>query len=190
MSRKALIVVDVQNDFCPGGALPVAHGDEVVEPINKLIDEYLASGDVVVYTKDHHPANHCSFKSSHPAGIWPDHCVPDTPGWEFHRVLNVVGATFYKAFLPADDTYSGFDGHIEPEVAAQSLGDYLRAKDVSEVTVVGLALDYCVKFTAMGAKTQGFDTTVLLAGTRAVNVDPADGDKAIAELRGLGITVK
>jgi len=190
MARKALIVVDVQNDFCPGGALAVPHGDEVIEPINALIDNYLGQGHVVVYTKDHHPADHHSFKSNHPDGIWPDHCVQNTEGWQLHPNLNVIGPTFYKAFLTASDSYSGFGGHIEPEPDAPMLAAYLKAHHVTEVTVVGLALDYCVKSTAIDAHRLGFATTVLLAGTRAVNVNPGDGDQAVAEMRRLGITVE
>jgi nicotinamidase/pyrazinamidase len=190
MAKKALIVVDMQNDFCPGGALAVPHGDEVIEPINTLVAEYVSRGDVVVYTKDHHPANHISFASNDPDGIWPDHCVQNTPGWEFTADLNVGGPTFYKAFQTGVDSYSGFGGHIEPQPEAQSLADYLQAQDVREVAVVGLALDYCVKSTALDAHKLGFATTVLLDGTRAVNVQPDDGDKAIADMRKSGITVK
>ncbi|MCG3209897.1 MAG: Nicotinamidase [Anaerolineae bacterium] len=190
MSRKALIVVDMQNDFCPGGALAVPHGDDVIGPINALVDTYLANGDVVVYTKDHHPADHHSFKANHPDGIWPNHCVQQTGGWDFHPDLVVSGPTFYKAFLTTEDSYSGFGGHIKPDMAAPSLADYLKEQRVSNVTVVGLALDYCVKSTAIDAKGLGFDTAVLLSGTRPVNVNPTDGDAAIAELRAAGVSVK
>lgn len=190
MAKKALIVVDMQNDFCPGGALAVPLGDEVVDPINRLVDEYLANGDVVIYTKDHHPAGHYSFKSAHPEGIWPDHCVQNSEGWEFHPDLKVEGPTFFKAFLTEEDSYSGFGGHIRPEMDAQTLEAYLRAQGVEEVTVVGLALDYCVKSTAIDAHQLGFKSTVLLDGTRPVNVNPDDGDKAVVEMRKLGIAVK
>jgi nicotinamidase/pyrazinamidase len=190
MSKKALIVVDMQNDFCPGGALAVSQGDEVIEPINKLIDEYSAAGDVVVYTKDHHPADHHSFSANHPDGIWPNHCVQNTDGWEFHTGLKVLGPTFYKAFQTEEDSYSGFGGYLEPSSDSTSLEAYLKAEGVKSVTVVGLALDYCVKSTALDAENVGFKTTVLLDGTRPVNVAPDDGDKAVAELRSQGIEVK
>lgn len=190
MPKRALIVVDMQNDFCPGGALAVPHGDEVIEPINQLVAEYSAANDVVIYTKDHHPADHQSFKANHPDGIWPDHCVQNTAGWEFHPDLTVQGPTFLKAFETEADSYSGFGGHIEPDSAAQSLADYLRAQGVEEVTVVGLALDYCVKSTALDAHKLGFKTTVRLDGTRPVNVNPDDGDKAVAELKAEGVTVQ
>lgn len=189
MTKKALIVVDMQNDFCPGGSLAVPHGDEVIEPINRLVSEYLATGDLVVYTKDHHPAGHHSFQSGHSDGIWPDHCVQNTTGWEFHPDLQVEGPIFYKAFLTQEDSYSGFGGYIEANKDTQMLADYLKENGVKKVTVVGLALDYCVKSTAIDAHNLGFASTVLLDGTRAVNVNPDDGDKAIAEMKSLGITV-
>ena len=153
MAKKALIVVDMQNDFCPGGALGVPQGDEVIAPINALVDEFKDAGMPVVYTKDHHPADHHSFTSNHPEGIWPDHCVQNSEGWEFHRDLTVDGPTFYKAFLTEEDSYSGFGGHIEATADAQSLAAYLKEQGVDEVTVVGLALDYCVKSTAIDART-------------------------------------
>lgn len=189
MAKKALIVVDMQNDFCPGGSLAVPNGDEVIEPINQLVQEYLAAGDLVVYTKDHHPVDHISFQSNHIDGIWPNHCVQNTTGWEFHPDLNVEGPVFYKAFLTEEDSYSGFGGHIEANKDAQLLADYLKENGVEAVAVVGLALDYCVKSTALDARNLGFDSTVLLKGTRAVNVHPGDGNKAIGEMEILGITV-
>jgi len=190
MPKKALIVVDMQNDFCPGGALAVPHGDEVVGPINRLVEQFLADGNLVVYTKDHHPADHISFKANHPDGLWPDHCVQNTPGWELHPDLAVNGPTFYKAFRTNADSYSGFGGHIAPDEAAQTLEAFLKENGVEEVTVVGLALDYCVKSTAIDAHRLGFRTTVPLRGTRAVNVQPDDGDKAVAEMKDLGILIE
>ncbi|GAB4434282.1 MAG: nicotinamidase [Anaerolineae bacterium] len=190
MAKKALIVVDMQNDFCPGGSLAVPQGDEVIELINRLVAEFHAGGNVVVYTKDHHPEGHHSFQSGHANGIWPDHCVQHTQGWEFHPELRVNGPVFYKAFLIDEDSYSGFGGHIEPRPEAQKLADYLKENGVEEVTVVGLALDYCVKSTAIDALNLGFKTSVLLQGTRAVNVNPGDGDEAVAEMSKLGISVE
>ncbi len=189
MSKKALIVVDVQNDFCPGGALAVPQGDEVIAPINALVADYTKAGDVIVYTKDFHPADHVSFSANHPAGIWPNHCVQDTPGVEFHPELQVQGKTFYKAFTTNEDSYSGFGGFAEAKQDAQPLADFLQEQAISEAVVVGLALDYCVKATAIDAHNHGIATTVILDGTRAVNVNPDDGDKAIEEMKSLGITV-
>ncbi len=190
MAKKALLVVDVQNDFCPGGALAVSQGDEVVPPINDLVEKYVNNGDIVIYTKDFHPADHTSFAANHPEGIWPPHCVQGTDGVEFHPDLKVVGQTFYKAFLPEADSYSGFGGHIKHDTEAQSLTDYLQASTVESVVVVGLALDYCVKSTAIDAHQLGLATTVILSGTRPVNVNPDDGDKAIAEMKAMGIVVE
>lgn len=190
MTKKALIVIDTQNDFCPGGALAVPDGDQVIEPINRLVEEFTAQGDVVVYTKDFHPSDHCSFKINDPEGIWPPHCVQGSEGVEFHPDLTVAGPTFYKAFTTEADSYSGFGGHISPDRGAQSLEAYLTEQKVKEVVVVGLALDYCVKSTAIDAHQLGFDTTVALAGTRPVNVNPEDGDEAVAEMRELGISVQ
>jgi len=190
MAKKALIVVDYQNDFCPGGALAVPEGDQVVDTINGLVDEFTKSGNVIVYTKDYHPSDHVSFKINHPEGIWPPHCVQNTPGAEFHPGLKVAGPTFYKAFLSHQDSYSGFGGHIEANPEAQSLEDYLKEQGVEEVTVVGLALDYCVKSTAIDAHKLGFDTNVVLEGTKAVNVNPGDDKKAVEELKAEGVQVK
>ncbi|MDX1521357.1 MAG: nicotinamidase [Anaerolineae bacterium] len=190
MPKKALIVVDMQNDFCPGGALGVSEGDQVIEPINQLVDEFIARGDLVVYTKDFHPGDHSSFKINHPDGIWPPHCVQETEGVEFHPDLKVAGETFYKAFLAEADSYSGFGGHIKPDTTATTLEQYLKDNGVDEVTVVGLALDYCVKSTAIDAHKLGFKAIVRLDGTKPVNVNPDDGDKAVAEMRDIGISVE
>jgi nicotinamidase/pyrazinamidase len=190
VAKRALIVVDVQNDFIPGGALGVPEGDQVITPINKLIDEFVAKGDLVIYTKDYHPSNHISFKVNHPEGIWPPHCVQNSVGVEFHPALKVKGQTFYKAFTPKQDSYSGFGGRRAPDMEAQSLEAYLKEQGVEEVVVVGLALDYCVKSTAIDAHNLGFKSTVLLEGTRAVNVQPEDADKAIEEMKKTGVTVQ
>jgi nicotinamidase/pyrazinamidase len=190
MPKKALIVIDYQNDFCPGGALGVPEGDQVVGKINQLVDEFTANGDLVIYTKDFHPGDHWSFKINHPDGIWPPHCVQGTGGVEFHPDLKVKGKTFYKAFLTELDSYSGFGGHVEADVEAQSLEDYLKEQGVQEVMVVGLALDYCVKATAIDAHKLGFKSKVLLAGTKPVNVNPEDGDKAIAEMKAAGVQIQ
>lgn len=190
MPKKALIVVDMQNDFCPGGALAVPNGDDVIKPINQLVDDYLSKGELVVYTKDHHPGDHVSFAENDPSGIWPPHCVQNTEGWEFREGLKVEGPTFLKGFLTEKDSYSGFGGHLKANMDSQALADYLNAQGVEAVTVVGLALDYCVKSTAIDAHKLGFHSTVVLDGTRAVNVNPEDGDKAVEEMKALGIEVQ
>jgi nicotinamidase/pyrazinamidase len=190
MAKKALIVVDTQNDFCPGGALAVPDGDQVIGPINRLVEEFTAQGDIVVYTKDFHPGDHSSFKINDPAGIWPPHCVQGTAGVEFHPELTVSGPTFYKAFTAEADSYSGFGGRIEADNEAQPLEAYLSEQGVKEVVVVGLALDYCVKSTAIDAYQLGFDTSVVLEGTRPVNVNPEDGDEAVEEMKEMGISIQ
>jgi nicotinamidase/pyrazinamidase len=190
VAKKALIVVDVQNDFCPSGALAVPEGDQVIDPINKLVDEFVARGDLVIYTKDYHPQSHISFKVNSPEGIWPSHCVQNTPGVEFHPALKVKGQTFYKAFTPEQDSQAGIGRRLKPDPEAQSLEEYLNAEGVEEVVVVGLALDFCFKSTAIDAHNLGFKSTVLLDGTRAVNVQPEDAAKAIAEMKKIGITVQ
>jgi nicotinamidase/pyrazinamidase len=153
------------------------------------VKAYLAAGDIVVYTKDHHPQDHHSFEANHPDGIWPDHCVQGTTGWEFHSDLDVQGPIFYKAFETEEDSYSGFGGFIESDPMSTSLEQYLHEQGVVEVTVVGLALDYCVKSTAIDARKLGFQAKVLLEATRAVNVKPGDGQLAVDELRELGVQV-
>ena len=190
MAKRALIVVDVQNDFIPGGALGVPEGDQVIKPINKLIEEFVARGDLIIYTKDYHPNNHISFKVNHPEGIWPPHCIQGSEGVEFHPELEVKGQTFYKAFTPEQDSYSGFGGRREPQLEAQSLEAYLKEQGVEEVVVVGLALDYCVKSTAIDAHKLGFKSTVLLEGTRAVNVQPEDAARAVEEMEKIGVTIQ
>jgi nicotinamidase/pyrazinamidase len=182
---KALIVVDVQNDFCPGGALAVPKGDEVVAVINRLIMENIKRG-VTVYTKDWHPKNHCSFKAN--GGIWPEHCVQDTKGAELHpQLCDDMGAVFLKATTPDADSYSGFGG--AHSVTGQTLKDFLKEAGVTEVMVVGLALDYCVKATALDSVKYGFKTSVYLPATRSVNVKSTDEAEAIENLIATGVEV-
>ena len=174
---RALIVVDVQNDFCPGGALAVPGGDAVVEPINRL-----ASGSsFVVATRDWHPADHGSFAEQ--GGRWPAHCVAGTPGAELHAGIDtsLVGAVIDKGQARDREGYSGFEG--------TELERLLRGRGVDSVDVTGLALDYCVKATALDARRAGFDVTVIRGATRAVEVQPGDGERAVAELRAAGVEV-
>lgn len=179
--KKALIVVDVQNDFCPGGTLAVAHGDEVVAPLNKLIGEFLDRGEPVYKTRDWHPAKTKHFKIF--GGIWPVHCVQETHGSEFHRdLLDDPRATIVsKGMDESADGYSGFDG--------TNLAQLLREEGVNEVWVGGLATDYCVKHTVVDAVREGFEVKALADAMRAVNVKPGDGAKAIAEMREVGAEI-
>jgi nicotinamidase/pyrazinamidase len=179
--KKALIVVDVQNDFCPGGSLAVAHGDEVVAPLNKLIKEFLDRGEPVYETRDWHPAQTKHFKAY--GGIWPVHCVQGTRGAEFHPDLTTDPriTTISKGFDEKADGYSGFDG--------TNLGELLRAEGVNEVWVGGLATDYCVKHTVLDAVKEGFEVKALADAMRPVNVNPGDGAKAITEMKSAGAEI-
>jgi nicotinamidase/pyrazinamidase len=174
---RALIVVDMQNDFCPGGALAVRGGDAVVEPINAMARE----APFVVATRDWHPADHGSFAEQ--GGVWPVHCVSDTPGADLHPGVDrdLIDAVVDKGQAPDQEGYSGFEG--------TPLAQLLRDRGVDAVDVVGLALDYCVKATALDARRAGFDVTVHRCATRAVEVAPGDGERAVEDLRAAGVSV-
>jgi nicotinamidase/pyrazinamidase len=176
--KKALIVVDVQNDFCPGGSLAVANGDEVLAPLNKLMKEFLDRGEPVFKTRDWHPEKTRHFADY--GGIWPVHCVQNTPGAEFHADLSDDPRVtiISKGIDESADGYSGFDG--------TDLAQILREQEVKEVWVGGLATDYCVKHTVLDALQQGFEVKALADAMRPVNVNPNDGEKAIEEMRNAG----
>jgi nicotinamidase/pyrazinamidase len=173
----ALIVVDVQNDFCSGGALEVPDGDAVIEPINRLAEQ----AEFVVATRDWHPPDHASFAAN--GGIWPVHCVRETTGAEFHRDIDQsrIDAVVDAGRTPDREGYSGFED--------TELERLLREQAVNEVHVAGLALDYCVKATALDARRAGFDVVLHRGATRAVEVQPGDGDRALAELRAAGVRI-
>jgi len=176
---RALVIVDFQNDFTPGGALGVAGGDEIAGRLNELA----ASGnyDVVVATRDWHPPDHGSFAAA--GGPWPEHCVQGTPGAELHPGLDraLVDVVVDKGQDPATEGYSGFE--------ATNLAELLRERNVDHVTVVGLATDYCVKNTALDALRAGFGVTVDSTAVRAVEVAPGDGARALEEVRAAGGSV-
>lgn len=196
---KALIVVDVQNDFLPSGSLPVPRGDEVVPVMNKLMETF----DLVVATQDWHPADHKSFASQHTGKnvgdvidlngldqiMWPDHCVQHSAGASFASGLNIapIQAVFRKGMDPEIDSYSGFfdNGHRNDT----GLNDYLKQKGVTEVYIGGLAADVCVRFTARDAAKLGYKTFLYAPAIRAVNLQPDDYDKTIEELESLGVTI-
>jgi len=196
---KALILVDIQNDFCPGGALAVANGDEVVPVANKLAHRF----DLVVATQDWHPRDHGSFAANHPGTepgqvidldgldqvLWPVHCVQGSDGAAFRADFDTrwVNEVFRKGTDPGIDSYSGFydNGHRQ----ATGLADYLREKGVGAVYVLGLATDYCVKFTALDAVSAGFDTYLVEDGCRAVELQEGDAERAIDRMREAGVTV-
>ncbi|HSV33189.1 MAG TPA: nicotinamidase [Pyrinomonadaceae bacterium] len=179
--KRALIVVDVQNDFCPGGSLAVAHGDQVVAPLNKLMKEFLDRGEPVFKTRDWHPARTNHFKAY--GGNWPVHCVQGTPGAEFHPdLLDDPRITIIsKGIDETADGYSGFDG--------TNLAQILREEEVQEVFVGGLATDYCVKHTVLDARREGFEVKALADAMRAVNVNPEDGSRAVEEMRNAGAEI-
>lgn len=197
---EALIVVDVQNDFCPGGALAVKEGDRVVPFINGIRADY----PLVVFTQDWHPRGHASFASNHsgkkayemiqlngqPQTLWPNHCVQKSQGAEFHADLDVRAEdqVIRKGTLKEVDSYSGFlDNDRKHETGMR---EFLRKKGVDRVTLVGLATDYCVKFTALDARKFGLATRVLKEGCRAVNLEPNDEGRAFDEMRAAGVSVE
>jgi nicotinamidase/pyrazinamidase len=180
MDRQALIVIDLQNDFCPGGALPVAGGHEIVPLVNDLIQRF----DHIILTQDWHPAGHSSFASTHPGKqpfetvqmpyggqtLWPDHCIQGSSGAAFHPALQWAKAEMVirKGFRTAIDSYSAFfeNDHATPT----GLAGYLRERGIEELTLVGLATDYCVAYSALDAVQQGFHTTVRLDACRAIDL--------------------
>ena len=193
--NDCFMIVDVQNDFCPGGALPVREGDKIVPLVNRLQAKF----DLVIATQDWHPKNHKSFASNHrkkPGEVtilngleqvlWPDHCVQGTVGAEFVSELKTdrINHVFQKGTDPEIDSYSGFydNGHRK----ATGLGDFLIKKGIAGVYVVGLATDYCVKYTALDAVRLGFRTHVIVDATRGVNLRPGDVDRSIEEMKRAG----
>ncbi len=179
-NRRALIVVDVQNDFCPGGSLAVERGDEVVAPLNRLIDEFLARGLPVYKSRDWHPARTRHFADY--GGTWPVHCVQGTRGAEFHPDLSQDPRVQIVSKGTGDeDTYSAFDG--------TTLAEDLRRRGVREVWVGGLATDYCVKNTVLDALHEGFRVRALSDAMRAVNLRPGDDTRALEEMRAAGAEI-
>ncbi|HHU82494.1 MAG TPA: nicotinamidase [Firmicutes bacterium] len=178
---KALIVVDLQNDFCPGGALGVAGGDEIIPVINRLINSFA----VVVYTRDRHPENHVSFAENpqFTDKSWPPHCVAGTPGADFHRDLLVRPDAIIvdKGTDPEVEAYSGFQD--------TGLAEKLQARQVDTVYITGLATDYCVKATALDALKAGFRTFVVANACRGVDSPPGTVEKALNELRAAGVEI-
>jgi len=181
MIGHALVVVDVQNDFCPGGALPVDRGDEIIPAVNRLIDE----SEHVILTQDWHPANHSSFASTHPGTkpfntvemayglqtLWPDHCVQGSHGADFHADLQWTRAQLVirKGFRIGIDSYSTFfeNDHKTPT----GLGGYLRERDIGSLTLVGLATDFCVAYSALDAIEEGFQVRVRLDACRGIDLN-------------------
>lgn len=172
--QAALIVVDVQNDFCPGGALPVSEGDKVVPVLNQYIDLFRALAAPIFFTRDWHPKDHTSFKSQ--GGRWPPHCIQNTWGAEFHPALKVGGGDFIvsKGFERLKEAYSGFEG--------TDLDERLRRLNIKELFVGGLATDYCVKQTVLDGLKRGYRVYLLEDAVRGVDVNKGDSAKAIEEM--------
>jgi nicotinamidase/pyrazinamidase len=198
MAASCLIVVDVQNDFCPGGALAVPKGDEVVPLVNRLAARF----DNVVLTQDWHPRGHASFASSHPGKkpfetidlaygkqvLWPDHCVQGTPGAAFHPELRTDRAQLVvrKGFHRGVDSYSGF---LEADrETTTGLAGYLKEKGFQHLFVCGLATDFCVAWTALDARATGFEVTVLEDACRAIDLD-GSLERARRDLRAAGVAL-
>jgi nicotinamidase/pyrazinamidase len=197
--KRAFLMVDIQNDFVPGGALPTRNGDEVVPVANRLQTQF----ELVVATQDWHPVNHKSFASMH-AGkfpgdvidlngleqvLWPNHCVQGSRGADLHPALDRarIARIVQKGTDPEIDSYSGFfdNGHRK----STGLEDYLRSEGVTDVYIVGLATDYCVRWTALDALRLGFVTHVIPDGCRGVELQPGDIERAIEEMRGAGARI-
>jgi len=178
--RRALVVVDVQNDFCPGGSLAVERGDEVVAPLNRLISEFLERGEPVFKSRDWHPARTKHFAAY--GGTWPAHCVQGTRGAEFHpELLDDPRVQIISKGTGDEDQYSAFDG--------TDLADILRERGVTELLVGGLATDYCVKNTVLDALREGFKVRDLTEAMRAVNLRPGDDARAVEEMRRAGAEI-
>lgn len=196
---KALILVDLQNDFMPGCALAVPEGDRVVPLANALQEKF----ELVVATQDWHPRDHGSFAANHPGKkpgdmielnglqqiLWPVHCVQNTSGAEFSAALNTtrVRKVVRKGTDCKIDSYSSFfdNGHLK----STELGEYLKAQNVSAVYLLGLATDYCVKFSALDAREFGFETYLIEDACRGVNMHPSDSSKAVEAMRDAGVKI-
>ncbi|MBE7184014.1 MAG: bifunctional nicotinamidase/pyrazinamidase [Methylobacterium mesophilicum] len=198
MSREALIVIDMQTDFCPGGALAVSGGDQIVPLVNALIEVF----PHVILTQDWHPAGHKSFASSHPdkapfesiampygeQTLWPDHCLIGSNGARFHSDLRWDKAELVvrKGFRPAIDSYSAF--FENDRKTPTGLGGYLRERGLDKLTLVGLATDYCVAYSALDARKLGFSVTVKLDACRGIDLN-GSVEKMVGAMRGAGVKV-
>lgn len=196
---NVLLIVDVQNDFCPGGALPVPEGDQIIPVINRIQGWF----PLVIATQDWHPANHCSFASNHPGKrsgdivevdgvaqiLWPVHCVQGTKGADFHPDLATdrIAAVIQKGTDPRVDSYSGFFDNARRR--ATGLDELLREKGVSTLFVCGLATDYCVKYTCLDGRALGYRVVLVEDACRGVEVAPGDVARALNEMRTAGVVV-
>ena len=183
--KAALVIVDVQNDFCPGGALAVGEGDRVVAPLNGYIRRFADAGLPIFASRDWHPQKTTHFKDY--GGLWPVHCVQGTHGAEFHRALALDGATIVSKGMAADsDSYSGFDA---VDCNGVGLADLLRRQDVQRIFVGGLATDYCVKQTVLDGRQRGFEVVLLKDAIRGVDLALGDSARALREMLDAGTEV-
>ncbi|VEB98465.1 nicotinamidase/pyrazinamidase [Cedecea lapagei] len=200
--QRALLLIDLQNDFCAGGALAVPEGDSTVEVANPLIALFKARGDSVVAAQDWHPVGHGSFASTQgtepftegtldglPQTWWPEHCVQGSEGAKLHPLLNAAGIDkiVHKGQKPTIDSYSAFFDNGQRQQT--ELDDWLRERGISSLTVLGLATDYCVKFSVLDALQLGYDVTVITDGCRGVNLQPQDSLAAFQEMAAAGATL-
>lgn len=181
--KAALIVVDVQNDFCPDGALGVESGDEIIPVLNRYIDKFRAAGLPVIATRDWHPVKTTHFKEY--GGVWPAHCIQDTRGAAFHADLHLPDEVILvsKGMGADEDSYSAFHGKDD---SGTPLSKLLRGFGVERIFVGGLATDYCVKYTALEGMKEGFTVVVLGDAIRGVNLQPDDSEKALVAVRDAG----
>lgn len=197
---KTLLLIDIQNDFMPGGALAVPDADKIIPLVNDLMPQF----DLIVATQDWHPADHASFAANHPGKsvydqidldglpqtLWPIHCVQNTEGASFAPALDTrrINRVFTKGMNPRIDSYSGFydNGHL----ASTGMGEWLKAQNVSEFTIAGVATDYCVKFTVLDALKEGFQVNLIAQACRGVNLLPGDVARALEEMQAAGALIQ
>lgn len=197
---KTLLLIDIQNDFMPGGALAVSGADEIIPVVNALMPRF----DLIVATQDWHPADHGSFAANHPGKnifdqieldglpqtLWPVHCVQNTGGALFAPGLDTrrIARVFAKGMHPRIDSYSGFfdNGHR----ASTGMGEWLKAQGVRELSIVGVATDYCVKFTVLDALQEGFHVNLITSACRGVNLQSGDVERALAEMQAAGAGIQ
>ena len=194
---NALILIDIQNDFLPGGSLEVPKGDEIIDNVNFIMDNY----NIVVATKDWHPKDHISFASNHKNKnvgqiikinnldqmLWPDHCIKDSKGSEFPKKLNShkIHKIFYKGVDSDIDSYSGF--YDNGKIRSTGLSNFLKKSNINQVDIVGLATDYCVKYSSIDAYNEGFKTKVLYSCVRGISVQTTE--TAFKEMKDMGISI-
>jgi nicotinamidase/pyrazinamidase len=184
---SALVIIDVQNDFCPGGTLAVAGGDEVVPLLNAYAETFAAAGRLVIADRDYHPGRTTHFVQF--GGDWPAHCVQGTPGAEYHPDLRLPAGTVHviKGMGAEEDAYSAFQGR---DTEGQPFTDLLSNRGIRKLYVGGLATDYCVRYTVLDALKAGFEVVVLADACRGVNVQPGDADRALDEMQTAGAVVR